>query len=378
MKKSMHNKTIVTFGEIMGRLDIPHNRKFVQGLPGSLEMTFAGAEANVAMSVTYLGATSRFVTALPNNDIGEACVHKLRGVGIDVNSIIRTSDRLGTYYVETGANQRPSKVIYDRAYSAVSLAKFEQYDWEHIFADASWFHVSGITPALSKIAAENTLLACKMAQEKGITVSCDLNFRKKLWQWDSSITPKELAQKTMPEILKYVDVLIANEEDASDILGISPKGSNIEGGDLDHSGYVEVAQEIMCEFPSVKLVATTLRESISASHNNWGAMVYDKATERAYYAPMADGEGRTATAGNPVYTPYEIHNIIDRVGGGDSFAAGLIYALNSDEYNNPEQAVQFAVAASCLCHSIQGDFNYSSKTEVELLMKGNASGRVQR
>ncbi len=358
---------VVTFGEIMGRIDIPDNKKIIQSLPGNLRFTFAGAEANVAVSVTYLGGKTRFVTALPKNEIGEACIHQLRGIGIDTDSIIQTSDRLGTYYVETGANQRPSKVIYDRAHSAVSIATFDQYNWEHIFHDASWFHISGITPALSKIAAENTLSACKLAKEKGIILSCDLNFRKKLWQWDPSKHPKELAGEVMPQILPYINVLIANEEDASDILNIS-RDNNIHQGELNHNSYTEIAKEIILRFPNIQKVATTLRESISASHNNWGAMLYDREKEGSYYAPTKEGQ----------YTPYKIHNIIDRVGGGDSFAAGLIYALNSEQYQSSEEALQFAVASSCLCHSIHGDFNYSSKQEVELLMQGDSSGRVQR
>lgn len=362
-------KTIVTFGEIMMRVAAEDFLRFRQCFPGKADITFAGAEANVAASISMLGGNSRYVTALPKNSICDACIDTIRGLGVDTKYILKTDKgRLGIYFLETGANQRPSNVIYDREYSSVGLTPFEAYDWQNIFTDVSCLHISGITPALSKIAADCSIKAVKAAKEKGICVSCDLNFRKKLWKWDESMSSKQLAQKTMSEILPYVDVLIGNEEDASDVLGIAAGGTDIEAGKLDAVKYKDVAQKIVERFPNIKKVAITLRESISATHNNWGAMLYDVESSQAYFAPVKCGE----------YEPYKITDIVDRVGGGDSFAAGLIFALNSEKYFMPDKAISFAVAASCLAHSIKGDFNYSTLDEVEALMGGSSSGRVKR
>ena len=362
------SKTIVTFGEVMGRLCPPGHKRFIQTMPGTLEITFAGAEANVAASLAYLDAPARFVTALPPNAIGDACENTLRGLGVDTDSVIRTGDRVGLYFVEKGANQRPSTVIYDRDHSAIAEARPEDYDWSAAFSGAGWLHTTGITPAVSRNAFESALAAVRAAKKAGLTVSCDLNFRKKLWRWDPDTGPKELAERSMREILPYVDLVIANEEDASDVLGIEAEGSDIEAGKLDTSRYPEVARKIVADFPNVRQVAITLRESVSASHNNWGAMLYDAGTDQAYFAPEADG----------TYRPYEIRAIVDRVGGGDSFGAGLIFALNTPDLAAPETAIRFAVAASCLAHSIEGDFNFTSRAEAERLMGGNASGRVVR
>jgi 2-dehydro-3-deoxygluconokinase len=299
----------------------------------------------------------------------EACITVLRGINIDVSGIkVVNYGRFGLYFVERGANQRPSKVMYDRDYSAISMTPGSAYEWEKLFADAGWLHTTGITPSLSEISAEATLTAVKAAKNAGLTVSCDLNFRKKLWQWKPGVSATQLAQETMRKILPYVDIVIANEEDAHDDLGISAENTDVEGGKLDVLKYSEVAKEIVIQFPNVKKVAITLRESISASHNNWGAMLYDIETENSFFAPVQ----------NSVYTPYEIRDIVDRVGGGDSFGAGLIFALNTPELSQPEDALRFAVAASCLCHSINGDFNYSLRSEVEALMGGSVSGRVIR
>ncbi len=248
------------------------------------------------------------------------------------------------------------------------MTKGEDYDWNKIFDGSSWLHTTGITPALSEVSANAAEVAVRTAKEKGLTVSCDLNFRKKLWQWQSGLSANELAQKTMQAIMPYVDVVIANEEDAHDVLGISAGDTDVESGQLDIDKYTDVAKEIICQFPNVKKVAITLRESLSASHNNWGAMLYDTETEYSHFAPMVDGE----------YQPYEIKNIVDRVGGGDSFGAALVFALNTPELAETENAIRFAVASSCLCHSINGDFNYVSRSEVESLMGGSASGRVVR
>jgi 2-dehydro-3-deoxygluconokinase len=362
-------KTVVTFGEVMGRFCPEEFQRFRQSMPGRQNLTFSGAEANVAASVAMLGGKARFVTALPDNDITEACITNLRGLKIDISGIKRVkTGRFGFYFVERGANQRPSRVIYDRDYSSVSLTPGTDYNWKQLFSDAGWFHTTGITPALSAISADATLVAVKEAKLAGLTVSCDLNFRKKLWQWKPGVNTADLAQETMRKILPYVDVVIANEEDAHDVLGISAENSDIEGGKLDAEKYIEVAKEIVKQFPNVKKVAITLRESISATHNNWGAMLYDASSGQSNFAPMNGND----------YSPYEIKSIIDRVGGGDSFGAGLIFALNTEELSAPADAIRFAVASSCLCHSINGDFNYVSRSEVESLMGGSVSGRVVR
>ncbi len=363
------SEKIVTFGEIMGRLAPEGFLRFSQVVPGALDITFGGAEGNVAASLALLGKQAVFVTALPKHALADACIANLRGLGVDTSRIIRTDEgRLGLYFLETGANQRPSNVIYDRAGSSISLTPAEAYPWKDIFKGACWFHISGITPAISKLAAEATLIAVKEAKASGLQVSCDLNFRKKLWRWDRSLTPNELAEKTMREILPYVDVVIANEEDASDVLSIRAGDSDVHAGRLEIDRYPEVAKKIAAQFGNVSTVAITLRESISATHNNWGAMLYYAREKRAFFAPCRDGN----------YTPYPITHIVDRVGGGDAFAAGLIFALTTEALGSPQTAISFAAAASCLAHSIPGDYNYSSRGEIELLMRGSGSGRVVR
>jgi 2-dehydro-3-deoxygluconokinase len=360
---------VVTFGEIMGRLAAPGFLRLRQALPGSLDVTFGGAEANVAASLTLLGAQGVFVTALPRNAVADACLASLQRLGIDTQHIVRTDEgRMGVYFLEAGANQRPSQIVYDRAGSSVSLTVADRYDWAAAFAGAEWFHVTGVTPSLSRTAAEATLAAARAAKAAGLTVSCDLNFRKKLWRWDSSVLPRELAENTMREVLPYVDLVVANEEDCEAVLAIDAAETDVEGGDLRIASYMDVARQLVEQFPNVNMVGITLRESISASHNNWGAMLYRADDDQAYLAPM---QGDT-------YRPYEIRNIVDRVGAGDAFAAGLIFALTSTELNSPETAVRFAAAASCLAHSIVGDINYSSRAEVESLMGGSGSGRVVR
>ncbi|MBN2657598.1 MAG: sugar kinase [Spirochaetales bacterium] len=362
-------KKVVCFGEIMGRIEPEGFMRFRQSMPGNLQISFAGAEGSVAASLQMMGRETRYVTALPENDLGEACLDSVRRFGIDTSFIIRAEGRLGLYFLETGANQRPSNVIYDREGSLVSQMSGESYNWDAIFSDSQWFHISGITPAISVNAAEAALMAVKKAKEQGATVSCDLNFRKKLWRWDKSLTPRDLAEKTMRKMLPYVDVVIGNEEDAWDILGIKTENSDVESGHLEIERYPEVARRIVEQFPNVGKVAITLRESLSASHNNWGAMLYDSKNDSASFAPMSEGE----------YKPYQIKFIVDRVGGGDSFSAGLIYALTDNEFkDNMKEALSYAVSASCLCHSIKGDFNYSTRNEVISLMRGNSSGRVKR
>ncbi len=361
-------KKVVTFGEIMGRLASPANLRLRQ--TRNIEVTYAGAEASVAASICNYGGKARYVTALPKHTLAEAAMDSIRAVGIDTQFILRTDEgRLGLYFLETGANQRPSNVVYDRADSAISITPANRYDWDHIFKDAQWLHLSGITPALSKNAAEATLVAAQKAKEAGASVSIDLNFRGKLWKWDSNYSQRDLAQKTMREILPFVDVVVGNEEDCHDVLGIQAGDTDVHSGTLDTSRYPDVARQVVQQFPNVSKVAITLRESLSASHNNWGAMLFDAKSGQPYFAPLDE---------NGEYSPYQIKNIVDRVGGGDSFAAGLIFASITPELSEPRTALNYAVAASCLKHSIKGDFNYSTRAEVERLMGGNASGRVVR
>ncbi len=365
----MSNKTIVTFGEIMGRIEPEGLMRIRQGMPGHLTISFSGAEANVAVSNKMMGRNARYITALPSNAMGEACIDSVRKFGVDTSFARTAEGRLGLYFVETGANQRPSSVIYDREHSVISETPADAYDWKNAFNSADWFHISGITPAISATAADASLSAVKEAKAAGLTVSCDLNYRKKLWKWEPGTAQRALAEKTMRGLLPYVDVVIGNEEDAWDILQIKAGDTDVHSGKLEIDRYPDVAKQIIDQFPGVSKVAITLRESISASHNNWGAMMYDGDSGKAFFAPM-DGED---------YRPYEIKNIVDRVGGGDSFSAGLIYALTDDELSgNLQDCLAYAAAASCLCHSILHDFNFSTRDEVISLMKGDASGRVRR
>jgi 2-dehydro-3-deoxygluconokinase len=362
-------KRIVTFGEIMGRLTPPGFVRLQQGLPGPLNVSFAGAEANVAASLAFLGADATFVTALPENELSEACMAVLQSCGVGTHIVRTDYGRLGLYFLETGANQRPSRVIYDRDHSAISMTAPEAYDWSEIFQGADWFHVTGITPAISRLAADATIAAVGAAKSAGLTVSCDLNFRGKLWRWDGATPTRELARRVMSQVLPSVDVVIANEEDCGDVLGIRAKESDVHSGRLDIDRYPDVAREVVSQFPNIQMVATTLRQSISASHNNWGAMLFQAKGDTVSFSPQTD---------DGLYSPYEIRNIVDRVGGGDSFAAGLIFGLTCEDYSTAAEALDFAVAASCLAHSIEGDFNFSSRPEVDALAGGSRTGRVVR
>lgn len=337
---------VVTFGEIMMRLQTPGYKRFIQAQ--SLEVEYGGGEANVAVSLANYGMDACFVTKLPANPIGDACLAQLRKMNVCTKNIARGGERLGLYFAEKGASQRASNVVYDRAHSSIATASTADFDWEKIFDGADWFHFTGITPAISDDAAAITLEACKKAKEMGVKISCDLNFRKKLWT-------SEKACKVMGELCKYVDVLIANEEDAEKVFGIKAAETDITGGELSDEGYKDVCRQLTERFGFEK-VAITLRESISASVNNWAALLYDG---KEFYKSKK-------------YTM----NIVDRVGGGDSFGGGLIYAILSG-YTN-QDVIEFAVAASCLKHSIEGDMNLVSLSEVENLMKGDGSGRVQR
>ena len=315
----------------------------------SLEMTFGGAEVNVAVSLAQLGLDARFVTRLPKNDVAQAFVNQVRGLGVDTTKILRGGERMGVYFVEKGASQRASTVLYDRANSAIAEINPDELNWDEIFEGATAFHTTGITPALSDSAAAAAIAGAKAAKAKGISVSCDLNYRKKLWS-------SEKAGQVMGELMPYVDWCIANEEDAETVFGIKAADTNLTSGALSHDGYTEVAQKLTERFPSLKGVAITLRESYSASRNGWSGMLFTE--NKAYFSHH-----------------YDI-DIVDRVGGGDSFAAGLIYSLVNGK--SAQECIEFAVAASCLKHSITGDFSYIKLAEVETLLKGDGSGRVQR
>lgn len=338
----------LTFGEIMLRLKSPGLERFFQS--PMLEATFGGGEANVAVSLSNYGKDAAFLTVLPENVIGDECVHELRKFGVDTTRILRGKGRMGIYYLETGANQRPSKVVYDREFSSLALAKPGDIDWDKAFEGVSWFHITGITPAISESAMELSLESVKEAKKRNITVSCDLNYRKNLWKYGKS------APEVMCELAKYVDVAIANEEDCQKSLGVTVD-VHVESGELDRSKYEELSNKVLAAYPNMKMIAITLRESHSANWNGWAACLNDG---KQFY----------------VSKKYEIQNIVDRVGGGDSFAGGLIYGLST--YEDKQQALEFAVAASCLKHSIPGDFNRVSVNEVTTLMKGDGSGRVQR
>lgn len=338
----------LSFGEIMLRLKTPGNERFFQS--PCFDATFGGGEANVAVALANYGLDAGFVSALPDNDIGESAIRELRRFGVDTTHVNRSGDRVGIYYLETGANQRPSKVVYDRAGSSICTARPGDFDWKEIFDGAKWLHITGITPALSASAAELSLEAVVAAKKSGVTVSCDFNFRGKLWKWGKS------APEVMRELVKHVDVGIANEEDCQKSLGITVD-VDVESGELDTAKYEALSAKVLSEFPDMSVIAITLRESYSADRNGWSACLRD-----------ADGFKLSRR--------YEITDIIDRVGGGDSFASALIYGLNA--YEDRQQSLEFAVAASCLKHSISGDFNRVSVAEVQHLMGGDASGRVQR
>jgi len=340
--------TYVSFGEIMLRLKTPGHERFFQS--PAFEATFGGGEANVAVALANYGLNARFVTALPNNDIADSSIRELRGLGVDTSLIRRSGQRMGIYFLEAGANQRASKVIYDRAGSSICECSPGDFDWNEVLKDAKWFHITGITPALSQSAADLSIEAVKAAKARGVTVSCDFNYRGKLWKYGKS------APEVMSELVKYVDVGIANEEDCQKSLGISAD-VHVESGKLDVAKYQALSEKVLSVYPDMSVIAITLRESKSADNNRWSACMRDK-------------------DGFLLSSQYKMTDIVDRVGGGDSFASALIYGLSA--YKDRQQSLEFAVAASCLKHSILGDFNRVTVSEVESLMKGDGSGRVQR
>ena len=361
---------IAGFGEVMLRLSPEGKKRFSQVLPGELQASYGGGEANVCASIAMLGGKSRYLTSLPANPVSSGFTAQLAGMGCDVSKILYSKKgRMGIYFTEHGSNMRGSNVVYDREGSTISMLAPEEYDFDSMLENVTHLHLSGITPALSKNAWLSTLAIAQKAVEKSITVSIDLNYRKKLWNWEEGTAKSVLANRCMSQLVPLADIIIANEEDASDVFGINASNTSIENGKLDIDGYKEVAAVLSEKFPKAKYIAITLRESISADHNNWGGMLYDCEKREAFFAPL-DGNG--------TYTPYEIRNIVDRFGGGDSFCAGLLFALNTEELSSPADAIRFAVAASALKHTISCDYNLSSRQEVENLMQGSASGRVQR
>ncbi|HBY56395.1 MAG TPA: 2-dehydro-3-deoxygluconokinase [Candidatus Atribacteria bacterium] len=338
----------ITFGEIMLRLKPPQFERFLQS--PLLEATFGGGEANVAVGLARFGLEVAYVSVIPDNPIGEACIRELKRQGIDTSLIVRKGERLGIYFLEAGANQRPSVVVYDRSHSAIAEAMIGDIDWDKVFQEASWFHITGITPAISSSAADLSLAAVKKAKEMNITVSCDLNFRKNLWKYGKS------APEIMGELVKYVDMAVGNEEDCQKSLGVKID-IDVESGELQPEKYQELTSKVLALYPNMQKIAITLRESHSADYNGWSAVLDNR---KNFF----------------VSKKYEIHDIVDRVGGGDAFAAGLIYGLN--HLSSDQEALEFAVAASCLKHSIPGDLPLLSLKEVKNLMAGAASGRVQR
>ena len=339
----------LSFGEIMLRLKTPGHERFFQS--PSFEATFGGGEANVAVALSNYGLSSGFVSALPDNDVGASAIGELKRFGVDTSHVRRSGERVGIYFLETGANQRPSKVIYDRAHSSISECKIGDFDWASIFAGAKWLHITGITPALTQDSADLSIECVKAAKQAGVTVSCDFNFRGKLWKYGKS------APEVMSELVKYVDIGIANEEDCQKSLGISVD-VDVETGELDTKKYEALSEKVLELYPDMSTIAITLRESHSADRNGWSACLRDR------------------EQGFKLSRHYELTDIVDRVGGGDSFASALIYGLNA--YDDKQQSLEFAVAASCLKHSILGDFNRVTVPEVEKLMSGDGSGRVQR
>ena len=344
--------TVITFGEIMLRLSTPGYLRF--GQARQFDATFGGGEANVAVSLANYGLDARFITRLPDNDIAKACIKDLRSYGVDTSGIIFGGDRVGIYFLETGAVARPSKVVYDRANSAIATIQPGMIDWKKVFEGADWFHWTGITPALSQGAADVCLEAIKAANALGVTVSCDLNYRKNLWKYGKK------AGEVMPALVEGCDIILGNEEDADKVFGIKPEGFDVTatGGAIDQRRFQSVGEQLMKRFPRAKKVIITLRGSVNANHNTWGGVLWDGRT--LYQSPR-----------------YDITHIVDRVGGGDSFMGGLIYGLLTYA-GDDQKALNFAVAASCLKHTIFGDYNQVTVAEVENLMKGDASGRVSR
>lgn len=355
-------KRIVTFGEIMARIAAPQFKRFQQAMPGDVEVTFAGAEASIAGSLAYLGAQASFVTALPKHAIADACIANLRSLGVDTSCILRSDHgRLGIYFYERGVNQRTANVIYDREGSAVSITPAAEYDWDHILDGAEWLVVSGITPAISRNAANVTLAALQAAARRQVKVACDMNYRSKLWQWDSELSPRALATKTMRQLLPLVDLFVGGREDVAAVLGTDV------GEDTDEE-LLRMCQQISQQYPNIQWVAMTRRIGLSSTENYFGGLLYVVRSNVGWFAPQS-AEAKHS---------YLITDIVDRLGAGDAFTAGLLYSLSTTDGAASAATIEFATAAGCLAHSIEGDFNYVTRAEIESLLAGESSGRVRR
>lgn len=353
---------IITFGEVMARLSPKGFKRFAQAVPGVMEISVAGAEVNVAASLARLGRETAFVTALPRHAMADAVVAQLRALGVETRHVVRTPQgRLGLFFFEKGINQRPAEVIYDRDGSAVSLLPADSYDWAAIFDGAGWFHLSGITPAISRNAAEVAQQAMREAAARGLHISFDMNFRSKLWQWEPGTPPRELAARTLRGLMPMVQVFIGGPDDVALLTGTPVAAA--EGGP-----HGPAARHLAAGYPGLTHVAMTVREAVSSSHHRLGGMLYEVGSGGEFYAPQQDGHLK----------PYDIPYIVDRLGGGDAFAAGLIHALTTPGQSFPQAAVDFAAAASCLAHSTEGDFNYATREEIGFLTNGGLAGRVNR
>jgi 2-dehydro-3-deoxygluconokinase len=355
-------KRIVTFGEIMARIATPQFKRFQQAMPGDVEVTFAGAEASIAGSLAYLGSQAAFVTALPKHAIADACIANLRSLGVDTNCILRTDHgRLGIYFYERGVNQRTANVIYDREGSAVSITPAAEYDWDRVLDGAEWFVVSGITPAISRNAADVTLAALQAAARRQVKVACDMNYRSKLWQWDAELSPRALATKTMRQLLPLVDLFVGGREDVAAVLGTDV------GEDTDEE-LLGMCRQISQQYPNIQWVAMTRRFGLSSTENYFGGLLYVVQANVGWFAPQSAVKKHS----------YLITDIVDRLGAGDAFTAGLLYSLCTTDGAVSAATIEFATAAGCLAHSIEGDFNYVTRAEIESLLAGDSSGRVRR
>lgn len=364
-------KRVVALGEIMARFSSPGFLRLGQCMPGKLEVLFAGAEASVAMSLAHLGAPASFVTALPEHAIADACVSTLRAVGVDTRHIVRTEQgRLGLYFLEAGANQRPAMVIYDRAGSSVAITPPQAYDWDAIFSDAQWLVLSGITSAISEVGKELNRVAVEQARARGVKILCDFNYRGKLWRWDPAVPPRELALRTVRELLPSLDLFVGGTDEICELLDQPPCPAAADGD--PRIAFGDVAARLCDRFPRLAFVATTVRKSKSASRHQLGGMLWDARAAALHAAPGAVGpQGCWSDS-------YEIEQMVDRIGTGDAFTAGLLFGLITPELAEPPRAIAFATAAFCLAHSVYGDFHFSSREEIEALVAGDSSGRVQR
>lgn len=363
-------KRVIAVGEIMARFSSPGYLRLSQCMPGKLEVLFAGAEASVAMSIAYLGGAASFVTALPEHAIADACIQTLRAVGVEVGGIVRSDrGRLGLYFLEAGVNQRPAQVIYDREGASFAITSPEAYDWEAIYSDADWLVISGITPAISAIGYEVAQVAIAEAVRRGVRVLFDFNYRAKLWRWDPSQAPRDLAIRTIRELLPCVNLFVGGADELAELLGAA--SPEIASGD-PRGDFLRLARGLVARYPQVEYVASTARKSRSASHHQLGGMLYDVRSDALYLAPL----DQVSVA--PWGPAYEIDQMVDRIGTGDAFTAGLLFALRTPGWSEPARAIAFATAAFCLSHSVHGDFHCSSRAEIEALVAGDSSGRVRR